>query len=93
MARKIARANLKTFIERNNNGKIMSAVFVKQDQTERQMNFRLGVEKNLAGGSNKVEALDRSYQTVYDMNEDGYRTLNLSTVKTIKINKIQYEVV
>lgn len=90
--RKIARENVKVKIQGQKN-KLMSGVFVKKDSTERKMTFRLGVKKDLRGGSNKVEAEDRSYLTVYDMKAKGYRTLNLRTLKEIKISGVRYDVV
>jgi hypothetical protein len=92
MVREIARENVKTKLKTQGN-KIMSCIFIKKDQTERKMTFRFGVKKYLKGGSNKVEAEDRSYITVYDMKAQGYRTLNLRTLKQVKIAGLQYKVV
>jgi len=90
--RKIARENVREKIKGQRN-KLMSGVFIKVDNSERKMTFRLGVKKNLRGGQNNVEAEDRSYMTVYDMKAKGYRTLNLRTLKTIKMSGVTYEVV
>ncbi len=90
---KIARENLKTFLNNQARKHIVSAVFKKKDQSTRKMAFRLGVKKNLRGGTNKVEALERSYMTVFDMNKNDYRTLNLATVEKIKTDGVTYVVV
>ena len=88
---KIARENVREKITGQKN-KLMSCVFVKKDGTDRKMTFRLGVKQFLKGGQNKVEAEDRSYVTVYDMKAKGYKTLNLRTLKEIKIQGVKYEV-
>jgi hypothetical protein len=90
---KIARENTRRFIKKAAKKNIVSAVFIKKDGSERTITFRLGVKKNLKGGDNKVERLDRPYITVFDMQKDGYRTLNLRTVKQITVGGITYDVV
>jgi hypothetical protein len=91
--RKIARENTRKFIKKAAKKEIVSGVFIKKDGSERTMTFRLGVRKNLQGGENKVERLDRPYMTVFDMQKDGYRTVNLRTLKSITVNGVTYEVV
>ena len=90
--KKIARVNVKSEIIAKGN-KIFGAVFVKKNGQDRQMNARLNVKKNLQGGENTVERDDRAYLTVFDMNNDGYKVLNLDTLKTVKICGTKYEVV
>lgn len=89
---KVNRVNLKSIIGETN-GKFFTVVFTKKDGTERKMNCRLGVKSELKGGKNKVEAIDRPYLTVFDMHEHAYRTVNLSTVKTLSANGKKYDVV
>ncbi len=88
----IARENVKTKIKAQGN-KLFSATFVKVNGQERKMICRLGVKKNLRGGQNKVETEDRSYLTVFDMQKSAYRTLNLRTLKEIKLSGTNYKVV
>jgi len=64
-------------------GKIFSVIFIKKDGTERKMVARLEVKKFLKGGENKVEAPDRPYKVVYDLQAKGYRTINYATIKEI----------
>ena len=78
---------------RNQKNKLFSITFIKKDGTDRKMVARLGVKKGLRGGENKVVKPDNSYITVYDMQKDAYRTLNLRTIKEIKLAGIRYEVV
>jgi len=73
-------------------GKIFSCVFVKKDGSLRKMVARLGVAKNLKGGKNGAGA-NNTLVTVYDMAANGYRMINLATLKTIKVAGVTYEVV
>ena len=63
-------------------GKFFTVVFVKKDGTTRVMNARLGVVKHLKGGLSNF--LDPSkYLTVYDIQAEGYRAVNLSTIISV----------
>lgn len=88
----IARVNLKTFLEEQD-GKFVGIDFVKNDGTDRSLNGRLGVVKYSNGGDNNVEALDRSYLTVFDMKANGYRTVNLATASHVRAGGLRYTVV
>jgi len=90
--KKLARENVKTKIK-NQGNKIFSAEFSKTDGTTRKVVARLGVKSHLRGGENKVVRDDRSYMTVFDMQKQEYRTLNLRTIKEIKIDGERYEVI
>lgn len=78
-----------------NNKKIIKALignqfftctFTKKDGSERVLNGRLGVTKHLKGGEKSYNDDDFNYLTVYDVQSKGYRTVNLDTIKSIKIN-------
>jgi len=90
---KIARENIKGFIEKHAKRRIIGGVFMKKNSSERKMAFRLEVKKYLAGGENNVERLDRSYLTVFDMNKKQYRTINTRTLKEVVINGTKYEII
>lgn len=64
-------------------GKVFSVVFTKKDGTERTMSCRRGVKSHLRGGKNTVKHLPQ-YLTVFSMNDEGYRNINLETLKTVK---------
>jgi hypothetical protein len=93
MMKKIARENTKKFIKKYGKRGIVGAVFIKKDGATRTMSFRVDVKKNLKGGENKVERLDRPYLTVFDMQKNEYRTINLRTLKNITVDGVTYEVV
>ena len=72
----------------NSNGLFVTVIFTKKDGTERVLNGRLGVKKHLKGG---VSTLDPSlYVTIYDVVNEGYRAVNRSTIKTVKVGGVVY---
>jgi len=73
-------------------GKIFSCEFIKKDGSLRKMVARLGVAKNLKGGSNGAGE-HNSLVTVYDMVAGAYRMVNLSTLQSLRVNGTHYEVI
>jgi len=63
-----------------------SVTFTKKNGEERTLNGRLGVKKHLKGGEKSYNDDDFNYLTVYDVQNNGYRTVNLDTVSSIKVN-------
>lgn len=76
-------------IIKESNGKIFSVSFIKKDGTKRNMVARLGVHKFLSGGTSTTEGIDK-YIDVYDMNNAGYRKINIETIQSLKVNGIKY---
>lgn len=72
------------FVERilSSNGKIFSVEFVKKDGTKRLMNCRLGVTKYLKGGASTLDP--NKFITVYDLQSEGYRAINVETILSVK---------
>ena len=62
-------------------GKFFTVVFIKKDGTTRVMNCRLGVTKHLKGGMSTLNPSE--FLTVYDMQAEGYRAINLSTIVSV----------
>ena len=91
MRKKLAREKVQSRIAGQGN-KVFCVTFTKKDGTDRKMVARLGVKKGLKGGENKVVKPDNSYMTVYDMQKQAYRTLNLRTIKNIKLSGVAYDV-
>ena len=60
-----------------------TAKFVKKDGTERTMNGRLGVTKHLHGGKSTTDDKD-NLLTVYDLQKEGYRCVNLETLRELR---------
>ena len=76
--------NIKNMIK-DSNGEIVKVEITKADGTLRKMTCKTGVTEFLKGGTNKVEAPDRPYVTVYDTDKEGYRTINADTVSSLWI--------
>jgi hypothetical protein len=92
MAIRVSKLKVGTLI--NSTGEQMFGVnFTKKDGSSRKMLAKLGVRKYLKGGKNKVVKCENDYVTVYDMKAAGYRTVNLATVKSLRIRGVEYEVV
>jgi hypothetical protein len=64
-------------------GKFFTVSFVKKDGSLRVMNCRLGVKKHLKGGVSNLDA--SQYLTVYDMQAEGYRAVNLATIVSVTV--------
>jgi hypothetical protein len=72
--------------------KIFSVVFQKKDGTLREMVCRLGVKKHLKGGELGYDAEEKNYLVVFDMQSEGYRTININTLKKIKLDGVSYDI-
>tara|TARA_R110002126_G_scaffold73198_1_gene182634 strand:+ start:66 stop:314 length:249 start_codon:yes stop_codon:yes gene_type:complete len=67
-------------------GRFVTVSFTKKDGTERVLTGRLGVTKHLKGGKSTLNA--EQYITIFDVVNKGYRAINRSTIKSVKINHI-----
>jgi hypothetical protein len=72
--------------------KIFSVEFTKKDGSLRKMTCRLGVKKYLKGGELGYDAEALNYLTVFDLQSEEYRTINVNTLKSITFEGIKYEV-
>lgn len=70
----------------------VSLEFIKKDGSTRKMNGQFGVTKHLKGGVNNTVKPDNAYMTIYDVQSKGYRTINLETIKTLRVGGVNYEV-
>jgi Tfp pilus assembly protein PilN len=70
---------------KNSNGKFFTVSFIKRsDNSIRTMNCRLGVKKGLKNA--KRNRRNAGLVTVYDMTNQGYRNINISGLRDLKIN-------
>lgn len=76
---------------RSTEGKIFSVEFTKKDKTVRKMNCRLDVKKHLKGGTSTT-AHKPNLIIVYDVQNDGYRCINLDTLTKFKFAGKEYEI-
>ena len=76
------------------NGRIFSSVFTKKDGSHRLMNARLGVKKHLKKDPKRRPYEPSKYNLipVFDMTNKGYRSINLNTLQTLKINKLTFKI-
>ena len=71
-------------------GHICSVIFVKMDGTVRKMNFRRHVTKGINGKGLKYTPSKVGNMIVYDMGADGFRTIKLDNVQSLKVNGKSY---
>ena len=91
MSKRISRTKLLSMI--NSTEGIYTVKFKKKDGTIRKMHARQHVKCELKGGRNTVMRDDNNYLTTFDVDKWGYRTINLATVKSIKVNGEKFKVV
>ena len=72
--------------------KIFSVEFTKKDGSLRKMVCRLGVKKHLKGGELGYDAEALNYLTVFDLQSEEYRTINVNTLKSITFEGVTYEI-
>jgi hypothetical protein len=64
-------------------GKIFRVTFIKKDGTIRQMVARTEVQKGVNGTGMSYDPAPRGLMPIYDMQKDGWRMVNLDTVREI----------
>jgi hypothetical protein len=72
--------------------RIFSAEFIKKDGTLRKIVARLDVKKHLKGGELKYSPEKLNYLVVFDLQEQGYRTININQLKSITVDGVRYDV-
>ena len=80
---------IKEIINKSGNH-ICSVIFVKMDGTIRKMNFRRKVKKGINGKGLKYNPSSVGNMVVYDMGVDGYRTIKLDNVMSLKVNGVTH---
>lgn len=72
--------------------KFFSVDFVKKDGTLRHMTCRLGVSKHVKGVGLTYNPEDKRLIVVWDTVAQGYRNINQSTIKRVRISGVVYDV-
>ena len=88
----ISKATAKDMIQ-NSKGKIFTTTYIKKDNSKRVMNCRLGVSKGVKGVGLKYNPAEYNLIPVYDMQNKGFRMVDVNTLLSICINNQSYEVV
>ena len=73
------------------NGKVFTAEFVKKSGELRKLNCRLNVTSKLRGGVSTTKSYE-NLVTVYDMQSEGYRCINLDTLRQLKVAGNVYQI-
>jgi len=73
------------FLQNETEGRIFSVYFRKKDGTMRSMNCRRGVKKHLRGGDLPYDAKAKRLLPVFDLQVEGYRSVNLNTLVSFNI--------
>jgi len=73
-------------------GKFFTVWFIKKDGTLRMMNARLAVKAYLKGGELPYNAEEKGLIPCYDVKVQGYRMINWTTIKKLKIGNREYNV-
>ena len=71
-------------------GKPFAVCFIKKDKTARTMICHTGNEDNLRGGPKAYNAEAKDLLTVFDIEEQDYRTINCKTIQALVIGKTKY---
>ena len=70
-------------------GRMFGATFFKKDGSVRKMNCRTGVAKYIKGGGKPLYSYDNLVR-VYDIKKKGYRTINIDTLWSLRMNRDTY---
>ena len=74
-------------------GRVMSVEFIKRTNGEiRQMNCRTGVRKHLTGEGAKYNFSEKGLISVFDLQKNGYRTINAETIRRVRAGGQEYVV-
>ena len=85
----ISRSTLLNFIELTN-GKFFRVTFVKKNGEVRSLTGRIKARKYVTGAGLRYDPSDYGLMTVFDVQNDGWRMVNLNTVTELVSNKIKY---
>ena len=88
----ISKATAKDMIQ-NSKGKIFTTTYIKKDKSKRVMNCRLEVKKGVTGEGLRYNPDEYNLIPVYDMQNKGFRMVDVNTLLSICINNQSYEVV
>lgn len=70
---------------------IFSCTFIKRTNgEERKMICRLGVQKDLSGTGRKFDPYKYELLSVFDIQKQDYRFINLRDIRRLKIRGIEY---
>ena len=78
---------------RASNGKIFTATIIKLTNGERrELNCRLGVSKYVTCEGLKFDPAKKNLITVFDMQKDAYRMINIDGLESLKIDGEEFSI-
>jgi len=80
-------------IDSINDGRIFFVEFTKKDGTIRRMTCRKGVSKGVNGNGMSYRPLGKGLLTIFDMDKQEYRMINLLELTKFTVNKKKYLVI
>lgn len=80
-------------IDSINDGRIFFVEFTKKDGTIRRMTCRKGVSKGISGNGMSYRPLSKGLLTIFDMDKQEYRMINLLELTKFTVNKKKYLVI
>lgn len=89
--KKISKTKAKNILAKTK-GEFFSVQFVKKDGTVRDMVCRTGVTKHLKGGELAFDPAEKGLMVVFEMDKEGYRMINLKSLRKITVGGITYKV-
>ena len=81
-----------TLLDIVNTNKIFFVEFRKKDGTLRRMTARKGVGKGVNGKGMSYRPLQKGFMTVYDMDKNEFRLVNLTNLVRFSANGVKYKV-
>lgn len=89
----LQRVHLERYL-RSLEGRFVGIDFVKQDGSLRKLNGRLGVRQYAkTDAPATTAALDLPYVVLYDVQQGGYRAVNLATVSAVRAENTNFTVI
>lgn len=85
----VSRQNAQSILAKSG-GRFFSVVFRKKDGTPRHMTARIGVRKGVKGLGMAYDPASRNLMTVFDVEKDAFRMINLSTVTEAIVDGTRY---
>ena len=80
-------------IDSINDGRIFFVEFTKKDGSIRRMTCRKGVSKGVNGNGMSYRPLGKGLLTIFDMDKQEYRMINLLELTKFTVNKKKYLVI
>ena len=77
---------------RASKGRIFTATIIRTNGERREMNCRLGVTKYVTGEGLKFDPAKKNLVTVFDMQKNAYRMINIDGLEALKIEGEEFTI-